>query len=70
MGGARHTIEPSPAPLCVTRRVSSVQVASHFATSLHGAGEPELRALCCIGGTSLKEQMDAIRPGVHMVVAT
>ena len=29
-----------------------------------------MRALCCIGGTSLREQMDAIRPGVHMAVAT
>ena len=58
--------------MCPSRELArqTWEVAQHFSKSLVAAGEPELRALCCIGGSALKEQMDAIRPGVHMVVAT
>lgn len=33
-------------------------------------GYPEIRVLSCIGGESVKNQIETIRHGVHVVVAT
>jgi len=42
----------------------------HFAEHLRRAGYPELRAMAAIGGEPMSSQLDAIKNGVHMVVAT
>jgi len=46
------------------------EVARGIATAVAAADGTELRSVCCIGGQNVKEQMDTIRPGVHMVIAT
>ncbi|TXG69971.1 hypothetical protein EZV62_004906 [Acer yangbiense] len=33
-------------------------------------GYPELRALLCIGGVDMRSQLEVVRKGVHIVVAT
>jgi ATP-dependent RNA helicase DDX41 len=33
-------------------------------------GFPELRTMLCIGGIDMRAQMDVLKRGVHMVVAT
>lgn len=38
-------------------------------TVLQG-GFPELRVMLCIGGIDMRSQMDMLRKGVHIVVAT
>ena len=42
----------------------------HFASFLKRAGFPELRAMLAIGGEDLRTQLEPVRNGVHMVVAT
>jgi ATP-dependent RNA helicase DDX41 len=41
-----------------------------MASALEKGGYPKLRSLLCIGGINMKEQSDALRNGIHMVVAT
>lgn len=41
-----------------------------MAAYMHRKRYPALRTLLCIGGTALHEQTDALRRGVHLVVAT
>ena len=48
----------------------TAELAQHFATALRNGGFPELRVMLAIGGEDLKTQMDPVRNGVHMVVAT
>lgn len=43
---------------------------SHGASLYMQGGFPELRVMLCIGGIDLREQMDQLRKGVHVVVAT
>nr|XP_054766241.1 probable ATP-dependent RNA helicase DDX41 [Lytechinus pictus] len=42
----------------------------HFIKCLEADNQPSLRSMLCIGGVSVKEQMDSVRKGVHIVVAT
>ncbi|XP_072177403.1 probable ATP-dependent RNA helicase DDX41 [Diadema setosum] len=42
----------------------------HFFKCLEADNQPSLRGMLCIGGVSVKEQMDTVRKGVHIVVAT
>ncbi|XP_048585358.1 probable ATP-dependent RNA helicase DDX41 isoform X2 [Nematostella vectensis] len=46
------------------------EVITHFSRALEAHGFPSLRTNLCIGGSSIKEQSDAMKRGVHMVVAT
>jgi len=45
-------------------------IVNDFSTSLQLDGLPQLKALLCIGGTSVKDQAESIKHGVHIVVAT
>lgn len=58
--------------VCPSRELArqTFDVVEEFARPLRDAGLPELRTLLCIGGTDMRAQVDVIRRGVHMVVAT
>ena len=45
-------------------------VCQEFADAMQRDGLPALKLLLCIGGTSVKEQAESIKDGVHIVVAT
>jgi len=45
-------------------------VCEEFANAMHRDGLPALKMLLCIGGSSVKEQADTIKDGVHIAVAT
>lgn len=46
------------------------EVISEFTRALELDGFPSLRSALCIGGTSVKDQLEVIKRGVHMMVAT
>merc|ERR1719440_2022430 len=58
--------------ICPSRELAgqTYEVATGFCEALTAAGQPTLRPMLAIGGVSMKENLDAIRLGVHMVVAT
>lgn len=58
--------------LCPSRELArqTFEVAHHFCQHLAASGAASLRAICTIGGVQMTEQLDAIRQGVHMCVAT
>ncbi len=41
-----------------------------YTAVLQEGGFPELRTMLCIGGIDMRAQMDLLKRGVHMVVAT
>ncbi|XP_037762797.1 probable ATP-dependent RNA helicase DDX41 isoform X2 [Chelonia mydas] len=45
-------------------------ILEYYCHLLHEDGLPLLRCALCIGGMSVKEQMETIKHGVHMMVAT
>ena len=45
-------------------------IIKEFSEALVRGGLPEVKSLLCIGGTSIKEQAETIKHGVHIVVAT
>jgi ATP-dependent RNA helicase DDX41 len=58
--------------ICPSRELANqtYDVASHFCTALQVAGYPELRTMLAIGGDDKRVQMEIVRQGVHIVVAT
>lgn len=42
----------------------------HFADHLANNGHPRLNTMLCIGGEDVRTQMDVVRRGCHMIVAT
>ncbi|PFH31556.1 DEAD (Asp-Glu-Ala-Asp) box polypeptide 41 family protein [Besnoitia besnoiti] len=58
--------------VCPSRELASQtnDVCSFFCEKLHEGGFPRLRCVCIIGGISVVEQSQAIRQGVHCIVAT
>ena len=58
--------------LCPSRELArqTYEIAAHFCQHLAQSGTASLRAICTIGGVQLTEQLEAIRQGIHMVVAT
>lgn len=42
----------------------------HFADHLAKGGHPQLNTMLCIGGEDIRTQMDVVKRGVHMIVAT
>jgi len=69
-------LEPNEGPIGIIMAPSrelarqTYEVAEHFCKGLRDAGFPELRPLLCIGGEDARAQMDVIRRGVHLIVAT
>uniref|UniRef100_A0A8C2IP21 Probable ATP-dependent RNA helicase DDX41 n=1 Tax=Cyprinus carpio TaxID=7962 RepID=A0A8C2IP21_CYPCA len=45
-------------------------VIEYYCKLLEDEGAPQLRCALCIGGMSVKEQMEVVKHGVHMMVAT
>eukprot|EP00700_Malawimonas_jakobiformis_P003323 EC725993.1.p1 GENE.EC725993.1~~EC725993.1.p1 ORF type:complete len:187 (+),score=27.63 EC725993.1:3-563(+) len=58
--------------ICPSRELASQinEVAQYYFQALARAGEPELRSALCIGGLSVRDQVQALRSGTHLVVAT
>jgi ATP-dependent RNA helicase DDX41 len=58
--------------LCPSRELArqTFELADHFCKHLAASGTASMRALCTIGGTPLSEQLETIRLGFHMCVAT
>ncbi|KAI1305779.1 ATP-dependent RNA helicase abstrakt [Halotydeus destructor] len=48
----------------------SAEIIQNYCDELYAKGHPFLRVCLCIGGISMKEQMEVIRKGVHIMVAT
>ncbi|CAF2108652.1 unnamed protein product [Rotaria magnacalcarata] len=45
-------------------------VISNICEHAHKAGLPLLRSVACVGGTAMKDQLETIKSGVHIIVAT
>ncbi|KAG5044291.1 hypothetical protein AAZX31_03G216600 [Glycine max] len=58
--------------ICPSRELArqTYEVIEQFLIPLKEAGYPELRPLLCIGGVDMRSQLDIVKKGVHIVVAT
>ena len=58
--------------MCPSRELArqTFDVMTQFTASLQHDRLPEVRCLLCMGGIDMREQSDALRKGVHCVVAT
>lgn len=58
--------------MCPSRELArqTLEVVEGFTAAMKADGQTELRSLLCIGGIDMKAQTDAVKGGVHMVVAT
>ncbi|KAL1529301.1 hypothetical protein AB1Y20_000255 [Prymnesium parvum] len=58
--------------LCPSRELArqTYDVANHFASHISASGTADLRAMLCIGGLDMREQLSVLNRGVHMAVAT
>ncbi|GAA0154699.1 RNA helicase [Lithospermum erythrorhizon] len=58
--------------ICPSRELArqTYDVVKEFLECLGQSGYPELRPLLCIGGVDMKSQLEVVKQGVHIVVAT
>ena len=58
--------------ICPARELArqTHEVAQHYVDALNRGGLARMRTMLCIGGEGGREQMEAIRAGVHVIVAT
>ncbi|RLN08795.1 hypothetical protein C2845_PM11G14500 [Panicum miliaceum] len=58
--------------ICPSRELAkqTYDVIEQFLHPLKDAGYPEIRPLLCIGGVDMRTQLDVLKKGVHIVVAT
>ncbi|OIW13570.1 hypothetical protein TanjilG_29311 [Lupinus angustifolius] len=58
--------------ICPSRELArqTYEVIEDFLIPLKEAGYPELRPLLCIGGVDMRSQLEIVKKGVHLVVAT
>jgi len=58
--------------ICPSRELAkqTYDVVEQFVASLVEDGYPRLRSLLCIGGVDMRSQLDVVKKGVHIVVAT
>ncbi|ESQ27085.1 hypothetical protein EUTSA_v10018325mg [Eutrema salsugineum] len=58
--------------VCPSRELArqTYEVVEQFVAPLVAAGYPPLRSLLCIGGIDMRSQLDVVKRGVHIVVAT
>ncbi|PWA78145.1 hypothetical protein CTI12_AA218220 [Artemisia annua] len=58
--------------ICPSRELArqTYEVVEEFLVPLKEAGFPEIRPLLCIGGVDMRSQLDIVKRGVHIVVAT
>ncbi|CAH8356242.1 unnamed protein product [Eruca vesicaria subsp. sativa] len=72
----RRPIGPGEGPIgliiCPSRELArqTYEVIQQFLAPLVEAGHVSLRSLLCIGGVDMRSQMDVVKRGVHIVVAT
>eukprot|EP00755_Sulcionema_specki_P032869 Sspe_Gene.99630::Locus_73322_Transcript_1_1_Confidence_1.000_Length_2073::g.99630::m.99630/K13116/DDX41, ABS; ATP-dependent RNA helicase DDX41 len=72
----RMPLQPGEGPLCLAISPSrelakqTAEVFQHYAGAMRKAGHPELRCMLAMGGISMREQEDALRRGMHAIVAT
>ncbi|KAL3753262.1 hypothetical protein ACJRO7_000628 [Eucalyptus globulus] len=67
-----HGEGPFGLVVCPSRELArqTYEVVEQFLVPLREAGYLELRALLCIGGVDMRSQVEVVRKGVHIVVAT
>ncbi|GJR62178.1 DEAD-box ATP-dependent RNA helicase 35, partial [Tanacetum coccineum] len=58
--------------ICPSRELArqTYEVIEEFLIPLKESGFPEIRPLLCIGGVDMRSQLDIVKRGVHIVVAT
>ena len=58
--------------VCPSRELArqTYEVVEQFLAPMREYGYPELRPLLCIGGVDMKSQLEVVKKGVHIVVAT
>ncbi|XP_050206330.1 DEAD-box ATP-dependent RNA helicase 35 [Mercurialis annua] len=58
--------------ICPSRELArqTYEVVEEFLGPMKEAGYPELRPLLCIGGVDMRSQLEIVKKGVHIVVAT
>lgn len=58
--------------VCPSRELArqTFEVVEQFLAPLRAAGYPDLRPLLCIGGVDMRTQLEVVKKGVHIVVAT
>ena len=58
--------------VCPSRELArqTYEVVEQFLVPMREYGYPELRPLLCIGGVDMKSQLEVVKKGVHIVVAT
>ncbi|KAI3806910.1 hypothetical protein L1987_22828 [Smallanthus sonchifolius] len=58
--------------ICLFRELArqTFEVVEEFLIPLKEYGYPEIRPLLCIGGVDMRSQLDIVKKGVHIVVAT
>ncbi|KVH98050.1 hypothetical protein Ccrd_023732, partial [Cynara cardunculus var. scolymus] len=58
--------------VCPSRELArqTFEVVEEFLIPLREFGFPEIRPLLCIGGVDMRSQLDIVKKGVHIVVAT
>lgn len=58
--------------VCPSRELArqTYEVVEEFLIPMRAAGYPELRPLLCIGGVDMRSQLEVVKKGVHIVVAT
>lgn len=58
--------------VCPSRELArqTIEVMEYFTKAFEVGGYPSLRCTLCIGGISVKEQLETIKRGTHILVAT
>ncbi|CAL8988594.1 unnamed protein product [Prunus brigantina] len=72
----RMPIVPGQGPfgliICPSRELAKqiYEVVEEYLVPMRQAGYPKIRSLLCIGGVDMRSQLNIIKEGVHIVVAT
>ncbi|KAI6646706.1 ATP-dependent RNA helicase DDX41-like [Oopsacas minuta] len=58
--------------ICPSRELANqtAEVLKYYTKTAHEAGLPKIKTVLCIGGFSLKSQLDELKEAVHIIVAT
>lgn len=58
--------------ICPSRELArqTFEVVEEFVGVLRDRGYPDLRPMLCIGGVDMKSQLEIVKKGVHIVIAT
>lgn len=58
--------------ICPSRELAkqTCEIVQYYSDALFNSGLPLLRSLLCTGGIQMRDQRDALKRGVHILVAT